>query len=260
MRVGLIGHSGFLGQAFLEILSAENEVICYQKGDYLEVLDKCDVIVNANGNSSKILAEQDPMADFLANALFTLEVSLFTTNRQMFLIHISSGEASEGTRKNEKSTYQTNSLINLSNYGLSKAIGEILVQKYANRWLIIRPSGLIGPGMKKGPIFDLLHEQLVWIDENSKLSLMRTSTTAKITTELLRYHLTTGVENQTYDVVSKVPLTLKEIAKFLKKELKIRPEAPTISPAETEPILIDSVELPTTIAELTHFMKEYSFD
>ena len=43
MRVGLIGHSGFLGQAFLEILSAENEVICYQKGDYLEVLDKCDV-------------------------------------------------------------------------------------------------------------------------------------------------------------------------------------------------------------------------
>jgi dTDP-4-dehydrorhamnose reductase len=260
MKVGIIGHSGFLGRAFFDILSKNCEVIPYDRNCDLDTLEKCDVIINANGNSSKILAEQDPYLDFMANATFTLAVTLFATKNNIFLVHISSGEASGVTNVNVDTASPIESLLELSNYGLSKAVGEVLVQKYGARWIIIRPSGLIGQGMKKGPVFDLLNGRQVWINEKSKLSLMRTSTTARVTFELLQYHLATGVENQTYDVVGTDPLTLREIAQIFRKELRPRAEAPIVSPATTKSILLDFIKLPTTLSELTDFITEDSHD
>jgi dTDP-4-dehydrorhamnose reductase len=260
MKIGIIGHSGFLGRAFFDVLSETCEVITYDRNCELEVLETCDVIINANGNSSKILAEQDPYLDFIANAAFTLAVSLFATEKDIFLVHISTGEASGISKLNANVTSPIESLLDLSNYGLSKAIGEVLVRKYATKWMIIRPSGLIGQGMKKGPVFDLLSEQPVWVSENSKLSLMRTVTTAKITIELLQYHLVKGVENQTYDVAGTEPLTLGEIAKLFKKDLRTRPELPTVFPATTNPIEVDFIRLPSTISEITAFINEDSHE
>jgi len=64
----IIGGEGFVGSAFARF--------CQNKNKEFEIIDrenydsfkgkKCDILINANGNSSKILATKDPLEDFEA--------------------------------------------------------------------------------------------------------------------------------------------------------------------------------------------------
>ena len=258
MKIGLVGSNGFLGQAILSKLDSANEVVRFQRGGKLSTLDGCEVLINANGNSSKVLAENDPQGDFEANTKLTLELSLIAARNGALLVHFSSGEASLEIDAKNQSMDVTKAFLQLSNYGLSKAIGEILVQRYAKKWIIVRPSGLIGPGMKKGPIFDVINGDPVWIDPESQLRILTTRTTAKITLELIERHQSGNEPNGIYNLTSFDSISLREIAQLLKKTIIEKPNLPISNPRIYPSENLDQIKLPSAREEVLEFWNENS--
>jgi len=255
MKIGLIGHKGFLGQAFLHEWSHYGDIVCLDRNDDIVKLDGCKVIINANGNSSKVVAERDPLFDFTSNALFPLKVSLFSKHNDSLLIHISSAEVENSSHDtlNDKSVIEL--LAMNTNYGFSKAVGESVVQRYAENWMVIRPSGLIGKGMYKGPVYDLINKEPLWVNPESTLSLMGTETTAKLTYQLMLGHLSGARENQTYNLMSKHPLSVVEIADRLNVKVEARPNLPIYHARIGSQQNIDPRLIPSTEEELFKYMR-----
>jgi hypothetical protein len=52
-------------------------------------------------------------------------------------------------------------------------------------WQIFRLAQMVGPGLKKGPVYDLLRSQPLWIDEESELHYMHTHRVARTVFELI---------------------------------------------------------------------------
>ncbi len=258
MKIGLIGHNGFLGSAFLKIIPNTNEVVCYNRNNELEILKDCKIIINANGNSSKVSAEKDPIADFNANATFTLKLSLFAKEVDALLLHVSSGEANVFAKSIYMKSNPVNDLAQLSNYGLSKAVGEVLVKKYSSRYLIIRPSGLVGPGIKKGPIFDILNDKPLWIHPTSRLSIMRTSTTAQIALELAKKQFDQNSLHEEFNLTGENTITLFEASKILNKKLIFEENLPIYNSKIDFKANSRDLSLPFSENELMDFYHEFS--
>ena len=255
MKIGLVGPNGFLGQAFFEVLRDVAIVERFVRGDELSKLKNCDVIINASGNSSKVLADRDPIRDFEDNVSFPLSLSLVSNDSNALLVHISSGEVRLTLKDDKKSDDLIASLANQTNYTLSKMIGETLVRKHAKKWLIIRPSGLIGKGMRKGPVFDLLREEPVWVDPRSTFRLMRTITTAQLTYQLILNRLSEVSTNKTYDLSVKDIISLEQIASELKKQIISRADLPIINPLLDSEAFPKEFELPSSLDELKSFVQ-----
>ena len=255
MKIGLIGYKGFLGQAFLHEWTHYGEIVCLGRNDDIGKLEGCKVIVNANGNSSKVVAESDPLFDFTSNALFPLKVSMFSKQNSSLLIHISSGEVENSIQNtiNDKSLVEL--LAMKTNYGFSKTVGESVVQRYAENWMIIRPSGLIGQGMYKGPVYDLINGKPLWVNPESTLSLMGTETTARLTYQLMLGHLSKARENQTYNLMSKDPLSVLEIAARLNLKVEARPNLPIFHARIGSQQNIDPKLIPSTEEELFKYKR-----
>lgn len=73
----------------------------------------------------------------------------------------------------------------LSNYGFSKYLGELLVKKYAPNWLILRLGGMVGEGLKKNPIYNIIYLKKLFLNPKSRFQFMNTADVAKIIEKLL---------------------------------------------------------------------------
>jgi dTDP-4-dehydrorhamnose reductase len=253
LKVGLVGSNGFLGQAFFEVLKDIAIVERFVRGDDQNKLRNCDVIINASGNSSKVLADRDPIRNFEDNVLFPLSLSLMSRDSNSLLVHISSGEVGIALRSYQFDDDPIASLADKTNYTLSKMIGETLVRKHAKRWIIIRPYGLIGKGLQKGPVFDLLKGDPVWVDPRSTFRLMRTMTTAELTYQLILKHLSGTSTNNTYDLSGNDTISLEQIASELNTEIVTRPDLPIVNQLFDLDSIPEGFELPSSLDELKFF-------
>jgi nucleoside-diphosphate-sugar epimerase len=95
----------------------------------------------------------------------------------------------------------------LSNYGKSKHAGELEARKHPS-FLILRLAGMVGPGMKKGPAYDILHDGRLYLSEKSRLHFMDTREVARIAMLLCER----GKWGEAYNVVGKGALELSEFA------------------------------------------------
>lgn len=210
LKVGIIGHKGFVGSAFYEVFAADKKYDA--TGIDSENYDSCigsdfEILVNANGNSSKLLAQKDPIKDFEMNVASTLGFSHDFSFRH--LVHVSSVEVYEN--KGSVQTTKEDTPINpaaLSNYGASKFLGEQVAKKCSKSWLILRLASLVGSNMKKGPAYDILAENRLYISERSHFHFMNTLAVAQIAKKLAEE----GGWNQIYNVVGKGRLSLGDFA------------------------------------------------
>jgi nucleoside-diphosphate-sugar epimerase len=210
--IGIIGGKGFVGSNILPNINCDRN----------PSLKHYNVLINANGNSSKVLASQDTIADFQANVNSTLNVLLnfkFDT-----YIHISSCEVYEDISCENKTKEDVRiDSSKLSNYGFSKYLAELLVKKYCKKWIIIRLNGPIAENVKKGPIFDILHGDKLWISDKSEFQFIHMSSVSEFIKELIDQ----GVCNQIFNVTGENPVELKTVMRMLKKDIP-SPESPLI--------------------------------
>jgi nucleoside-diphosphate-sugar epimerase len=217
MRVGIIGFKGFVGSAFFKVFSEDKgcKITGIDKENYERFLGSdFDILINADGNSNKRLADSDPIIDFNMNVIDTLK--FISDFEYKHFIHISTVYV-YSDRSTESATREGTciELERLTNYGMSKYISELIVKKYCKSWMILRLAGMVGPNMKKGPAFDILNLKKLFISSKSRLNFLSTTDVANISKQLVAKKRW----NEIYNVVAKESVELSEFARLAQIKL-----------------------------------------
>jgi nucleoside-diphosphate-sugar epimerase len=181
IKVIVLGGTGLIGAAVCERLSRDGaEVVAiHSRNRASHTGIRADVLVNCNGNSYRYKAADDPRWDFDASVL-TVEESLFDFEVERY-IHVSSvdvyNDISDPAHNDEAAIINP---AHLHPYGFHKWLAERLVERFASGALILRVGTVIGPMLKKGPLFDLLHRAPLHMSPESGFSFIDTGTIAGV--------------------------------------------------------------------------------
>lgn len=173
----VLGSNGLVGTAVRKSLEAAGvEVIAICRDNYEQHAGaSADALVNCNGNTYRFKAAADPAWDFGAS-VSSVARSLFDF-RVGFYVYISTIDVynSRGSRAltSEETAIDSRKL---EPYAFHKWLAERVVERYAARSLLLRCGTVIGPGMKKGPLFDVLQGRPIHMRSDSRLSLVDTAT------------------------------------------------------------------------------------
>ncbi len=181
----IIGGEGYVGSAYPRLftrLGLDHQVIT--RANYADFVGRsCDVLVNANGNSKKFMADRDPKWEFDASVRSVVQA--LEDIKSNCYIQLSTGDVYPETHSPEVSLEsQTIDSRRQSRYGLHKHTAEHLVRSLHPRAIVMRMGGFVGPGMLKNAIFDMLHGQPVWLTPDSELQFIGTDTAARLVWKL----------------------------------------------------------------------------
>jgi dTDP-4-dehydrorhamnose reductase len=111
-----------------------------------EVLAQFDpaVVFNAAAYNQVDLAEREPQAAYMANALAVRNLALACRQIDARLVHYSTDHVFDG--RLARAYLETDATHPLGAYAVSKLAGELYAQAYLDRPLIVRTSGVFGPG------------------------------------------------------------------------------------------------------------------
>jgi dTDP-4-dehydrorhamnose reductase len=103
-----------------------------------------EVVFNAAAYNQVDVAEEEPEAAFAVNALAVRNIALACRQTGALLVHYSTDYVFDG--RAERPYTEEDPPHPLSAYAVSKLAGELYAQAYLDRWIIIRTSGVYGPG------------------------------------------------------------------------------------------------------------------
>jgi nucleoside-diphosphate-sugar epimerase len=231
-RVILVGANGFVGSAFARLLQSrpDVELICVTRQNFHSLpAMHGDVVIEAAANSKKFLAEENPAGEFEASVTHCLR-SLLKFSGDV-RVHISSVDVySDLTSLEATRETAAINLKGISHYGFHKRLAEHLVQHYADRWLILRLAGMIGPGIRKNPVFDILNGLPLRIHPESRYQYMSTDDVARIAWELVEKNLS----NDVYNICGTGLITIREIGQFAGSKLNLSELSPAAVPRRVE--------------------------
>jgi nucleoside-diphosphate-sugar epimerase len=176
MRIGIYGHQGFVGSTLLSShhLSG-HDVYPIHRHMGVPSVEEIDVIINCAGNSQRFLAYSNMEYDLL-NTIQPV-IRLVERNKFHRFIQISSVDANGALDR---------TIGTRNPYGISKALADKLVRQYCtHNSLIIRPTSLLGAGMKKGVLYDMLTGKPVYLNPSSCLQFVTVNELAKFIRHML---------------------------------------------------------------------------
>lgn len=192
----VIGGNGFVGSAICRELNRKNleyEVLTRQNIDSFRGKE-CDIVINANGNSKKFIANEDPIREFNESVLSVRE-SLENIKYKKY-IYLSSCDVYEDCSSPTLTKEETCiDIKNQSTYGFHKYLAEQCVQHVAENWIIFRMGGFVGEGLKKNAIYDILNGGPLWLSPDSELQFIHTDEAAHIIVELASSEITREIYN-----------------------------------------------------------------
>jgi nucleoside-diphosphate-sugar epimerase len=255
MKVAVIGADGFVGSAFVALLATRPEVDLAQvtRASYAGFSGNVyDVVVDASCNSRKYLADERPVDEFDQSVTHRLRTLHDFPAR--LCVHVSSVDVYSDLSTPE--TTAEDAVIDLalvSHYGLHKLLAEQLVRHYARRWLIVRLAGMVGPRLRKNPVYDILHCQPLRIHPDSQYQFMATGDVAGLVWDLVQQ----GRDADIVNICGQGLITPREIAGLARRCLdlsKLDPDArPRVVDVNTRKVS-RLVALPETRATMTRFL------
>ena len=114
----------------------------------------------------------------------------------------------------------------ISNYGLHKLLAEELVRHYASRWLIVRLAGMVGPELRKNPVFDVLNHQPLRIHPDSQYQFAATDLIAERVWRLME----AGEADQVFNVCGRGLVSPRQIAGLAGRKLDLSRLGPDARP------------------------------
>lgn len=219
--IGILGGKGMLGSDLVEFLGNDFETTAIDKDNYDAHRGKSfDVLINANGNSRRFWGNQNPREDFSASVVsvydsmrdFTCGMYVYISSVDVYEHH----ESPQTTREDEVIHPEK-----LFPYGFHKYLAEQIVHNYAKKFLILRPSAMLGTKLKKGPFYDMLAQSPLFITADSRLQAISTVAVAQIIGMLLRGER----QNEVFNVGGKGAFEFREFPKFISKPVGFRPDA-----------------------------------
>lgn len=103
-----------------------------------------NVVINAAAYNQVDIAEREPLAAYQANALAVRNLAMACRQTDAQLVHYSTDYVFDGTKRTPY--VETDPPHPLGAYAVSKLAGELYAQAYLDTPLIIRTSGVFGPG------------------------------------------------------------------------------------------------------------------
>jgi dTDP-4-dehydrorhamnose reductase len=152
MRVVITGHNGQLGRQ-LQQAFVQHQLLLLDLPDH-DVTDRCiidriaefapDLVVNSAAYTDVDGAEQAPELAFRVNAVGAQNVALGAKAAQAALLHISTNEVFDGTRREAYREWDAPAPLGV--YARSKAAAEQIVRDTLTDFYIVRVAWLFGPG------------------------------------------------------------------------------------------------------------------
>lgn len=130
-----------------EVRGFERKALDISDGDKVErALAEFDpwAVFNAAAYNHVDVAEREPLAAYEANALGVRNIALACRQNDARLIHFSTDYVFDG--KLGRPYVETDPTHPLGAYAVSKLAGEMYIQAYLPRPIIVRTSGVFGPG------------------------------------------------------------------------------------------------------------------
>jgi len=219
-KIGILGGKGFLGSNLCEHFSAVAKVDSITRDSYQSKKGSYyDILINANGNSRRFWANENPLEDFEASTESVYK-SLFDFKFQKY-IYISSPDiyidpSGPTTTKEDMVTPGVR-----NTYGLNKFLSEQIVTNYSDSYIIIRPSAILGNGLKKGPVFDILDNKPLFITQESYIQFI----TANAIAECVTTFLDKGIKNEIFNVAGSGHTKVSELGDISGREVKFSSDA-----------------------------------
>ena len=225
MKLFVMGGNGFVGSGFVRVcreLGWDCTVLSRDTYDQ-HVGERCDILVNANGNSRKPLAVKAPLEDFDASVR-SVRRSLvdFAFDRYIYLSSCDvypDCSSPDLTREDRPIDVRSQ-----SPYGFHKYLAEQCVRHAAPTWMIARLGGFVGPGLKKNAIYDILHGGPLWLDPASELQFLSTDAAARLILDLAGQ----GFANDVVNVCGKGVIRLAEVLDDRGEAVPVNPGSPTV--------------------------------
>lgn len=151
----VIGAGGFIGANLLQHLKTlQSKVVPIYRNTHLDSISDqyFDRVFFCAGNSKTYLTKQLPL-HCLKESISDLYTYLSKLRYGKFIL-ISSVIVYPQQLK-LKCEHSKISLDDLTLYGAHKLLAEHYVKQFAASWLVIRPTGFLGDGLKKNLLFDL---------------------------------------------------------------------------------------------------------
>ena len=216
----LIGGNGLVGSAFVRYFSSNKiKFKNIQRQNYKKFIGKkCDLLIYANGNNNKTFAQKDPIYDFETTVSSTMNYICNIKFKK--IIYFSSVDFYSNTKSSKFTNEDFNEPIkNKNNYGFNKFLAEACVSKYCKNYIIFRLGGLVGPNLKKNPIYDLIYKKKIFTSFNSIMNFIHTDFVADIVMKIEKNKKT---KNQIFNLCSKNSIKIKNIIKKYKlKDIKV---------------------------------------
>jgi nucleoside-diphosphate-sugar epimerase len=250
----ILGGHGFVGSAFTRYCLRHrlaHRVV--DRANYEQLAGaRCDVFINANGNSSKLLAREGPLQEFDASVR-SVRSSLIHF-RAGYYVHLSTCDVYPDCSSPQTTCEDAQPLVAAqSPYGFHKYLAEQCVRHAAARWLILRLGGFVGPGMKKNPIYDILHGGPLWLDPASQLQFLDTDTAANLVFQLIDL----GLDRQIVNVCGRGLIALREVIDTLSRPVPVNPGSPCVRYDVAIEKLSRWVSVPPTRETVLNFVRAH---
>lgn len=212
-----------LGSDLVRYLRKEFKITSINRDNYQSQIGKhFDIVINANGNSKRFWANQNPQDDFIASTVSVYN-NIFDFPSAIY-IYISSPDVYENhTGAQYTKEDETINVKNLSPYGLHKYLSELIVKKYNEKFLILRSSMILGKNLRKGPFFDIIHGKPLYINLKSQLQFITTKAIARI----IKILLEKSILNEVINIGGQGSFSFTKIQDYFNKEIHISPDAET---------------------------------
>ena len=214
MRILVVGAGGFVGGYLRSHFDrAGNEVVPVGRHTPLPA-DPVDVVVDCNGDARRFWANENPALSYCATVESTLSrLAALRAGRYVYLSSVDVYGAARGDRRATRED-QPILLDGLETYGLHKHQAEQAVRDRATGPLVLRVGTLIGPGLRKNPVFDALHGDPIRQTPDSTLTLITLSKLAQAIDRLLAADAV-GTFNVTASASMTVAAMLGQVARAL---------------------------------------------
>ena len=250
----VLGGKGFVGRAIVEGAHRNGYAVVVVDKDNYEAArgTACDLLINANGNSKKFLARENPSLEFdLSVRSVQYSIHDFPAKRY---VHLSTmdvyPDVSDPNLNHEEITIDTS---RQSPYGFHKYLAEQLVRHYANNWLIFRMAGFVGQGLWKNPIFDLLNNIPLRVHPDSKYQYLNTRDLAGAIFEIVQK----SFSHEVFNITGQGVISLREVSSSITGHL-LDPSLDTL-PQERYEMNVDKisryVRIPRTQDTVSNFVR-----
>jgi len=153
MRIAIIGANGQLGSDVTSVLKGDGYDVSELTHNEIEISNidcvdvvlkdiKPDVVVNTAAFHNVPRCEEEPEKAFLVNGVGTMNLARISNDIDATLIHISTDYVFDGEKKSPYVEIDPPAPLNV--YGNTKLSGEYFIRAIANKYYILRVSGLYG--------------------------------------------------------------------------------------------------------------------